>query len=122
MRRDDALGLESGEVQRFIADSVEEKAGKENAVIGVFRLTMKTGSDNFRESSVFDIMDMLREDRYEVIVYEPTVKEDSYKGFKVIHDFNEFTEKCDVIMANRFGPELEPVKDKVFCRDIFRRD
>ena len=108
--------------KRFIADSVEEKAGKENAVIGVFRLTMKTGSDNFRESSVFDIMDMLREDRYEVIVYEPTVKEDSYKGFKVIHDFNEFTEKCDVIMANRFGPELEPVKDKVFCRDIFRRD
>lgn len=108
--------------KRFITDSVEEKAGKENAVIGVFRLTMKTGSDNFRESSVFDIMDMLKEEHYEVIVYEPTVKEDSYKGFRVIHNFTEFTEKCDVIMANRFGPELEPVKDKVFCRDIFRRD
>ncbi len=108
--------------KRFIADSVEEKAGKENAVIGVFRLTMKTGSDNFRESSVFDIMDMLKVDNYEVIIYEPTVKEDSYNGFRVNSDFSEFTEKCDVIMANRFGLELEPVKDMVFCRDIFRRD
>ena len=108
--------------KRFIADTVEKESGKEGAVIGIYRLIMKSGSDNFRESSVFDIMKMLRGDGYEVIVYEPTVKDDSFNGWKLDNDLQSFMERCDIIMANRMSSELDPVKDKVFCRDVFNRD
>lgn len=108
--------------KRFIADTVEKEANKEGAVIGIFRLIMKSGSDNFRESSVFDIMKMLRGDGYEVIVYEPTVKEDTFNGWTLDNDLRSFMERCDIIMANRMSSELDPVRDKVFCRDVFNRD
>ena len=108
--------------KRFIADTVEKEANKENAVIGIFRLIMKSGSDNFRESSVFDIMKMLRGDGYEVIVYEPTIKDDTFNGWTLDNDLQSFIKRCDVIMANRMSSELNPVKDKVFCRDVFNRD
>ncbi len=108
--------------KRFIADTVEKEANKEGAVIGIFRLIMKSGSDNFRESSVFDIMKMLRGDGYEVIVYEPTVKEETFNGWTLDNDLQSFMKRCDIIMANRMSSELDPVKDKVFCRDVFNRD
>ena len=108
--------------KRFIADTVEKKADKGGAVIGIYRLIMKSGSDNFRESSVFDIMKMLRGDGYEVIVYEPTVKDDTFNGWKLDNDLQSFMERCDIIMANRMSSELDPVRDKVFCRDVFNRD
>lgn len=108
--------------KRFIADTVEQKAGKKEATIGIYRLIMKSGSDNFRESSVFDIMKMIRNDGYDVIVYEPTVKDDAYNDWKIVNDLDTFTTESDIILANRFNQELDPVKDKVFCRDIFNRD
>lgn len=108
--------------KRFIADTVEQKARKKEATIGIYRLIMKSGSDNFRESSVFDIMRMIRNDGYDVIVYEPTVKDDAYNDWKIVNDLDTFTTKSDIILANRFNQELDPVKDKVFCRDIFNRD
>ena len=108
--------------KRFIADTVEKEANKEGAVIGIFRLIMKSGSDNFRESSVFDIMKMLRGDGYEVIVYEPTVKDETFNGWALDNDLQSFMKRCDIIMANRMSSELDPVKDKVFCRDVFNRD
>ncbi len=115
--------VESNDVRkRFIADTVEQKAGKKEATIGIYRLIMKSGSDNFRESSVFDIMRMIRNDGYNVIVYEPTVKDDAYNDWKIVNDLDTFTTKSDIILANRFNQELDPVKDKVFCRDIFNRD
>ena len=115
--------VESNDVRkRFIADTVEQKAGKKEATIGIYRLIMKSGSDNFRESSVFDIMRMIRNDGYNVIVYEPTVKDDAYNDWKIVNDLDTFTTESDIILANRFNQELDPVKDKVFCRDIFNRD
>ena len=108
--------------KRFIADTVEKEVNKEGAVIGIFRLIMKSGSDNFRESSVFDIMKMLRGDGYEVIVYEPTVKEETFNGWSLDNDLQSFMKRCDIIMANRMSSELNPVRDKVFCRDVFNRD
>ena len=108
--------------KRFIADAVERKADKDGSTIGIYRLIMKSGSDNFRESSVFDIMKMLRGDGYNVIVYEPTVKEEKFNGWDIVNDFDAFCDQSDVIMANRMASDLDPVKDKVFCRDIFNRD
>ena len=101
---------------------MEQKASKKEATIGIYRLIMKSGSDNFRESSVFDIMRMIRNDGYNVIVYEPTVKDDAYNDWKIVNDLDTFTTESDIILANRFNQELDPVKDKVFCRDIFNRD
>ena len=108
--------------KKFITDTVEKKTGKEGATIGIYRLIMKSGSDNFRESSVFDIMKMLRGDGYNVIVYEPTVDGESFNGWALDNDLKSFTERCDIIMANRMSSELDPVRDKVFCRDVFNRD
>lgn len=107
--------------KRFIADSVENMLdGK--GIVGIYRLVMKSGSDNFRESSVFDIMRMMRADGFDVIVYEPTVEGDSYDGWTVVNDLDEFKKRSGIVLANRFHRDLESVKDKVFCRDVFNRD
>ena len=108
--------------KKFVAETVEKESGKEGATIGIYRLIMKNGSDNFRESSVFDIMKKLRGDGYQILVYEPTVCGDYYKGWCLDNNLNSFIGKCDIIMANRMSSELENVRDKVFCRDIFNRD
>ena len=91
-------------------------------VVGIYRLTMKTGSDNFRASAIQEIIERLKDEGVEIIIYEPTLKADSYSDCQVIKDFETFSEEADVILANRLDSILEGVKDKVYTRDLYSRD
>lgn len=103
----------------FIAKSIINK--KPN-VVGIFRLTMKTDSDNFRQSAIQGIIERLQNQGIEVVIYEPELRENLFMGLKVIKDFNEFTIVSDLIVANRLTEELVAIKDKVYTRDVFTRD
>lgn len=113
----------------FVAERVLRKAGyhdrtpgSDKPIVGVYRLTMKAGSDNFRQSSIQGVLKRIKSRGVEVVIYEPTLKEDTFYGDRVLRNLEDFKSLCSVIIANRFADELEDCAEKVYTRDIYRRD
>lgn len=104
---------------RHIAEMVMERNPE---TVGIYRLTMKMDSDNFRASAIQGVIERLKEEDVEIIIYEPTLKAEEFNDCKVVNDFDTFAQKSDVILANRLEPKLEPIKSKVYTRDLYSCD
>ncbi len=102
-----------------VADSI---IAKKPNIVGIYRLTMKTNSDNFRQSAIQGVMKRIKAEGIEVVVYEPVLQEEKFYGSRVIKDFKEFKEIADVIVANRLTDDIKDVSEKVYTRDLFSRD
>lgn len=98
---------------------VSQILGREPKTVGVYRLTMKSKSDNFRESSIQDVMRRIASNNIRVVIFEPMLDCPEYEGFGVISDLKAFAEECDVIIANRMSPDLKPYTEKIYTRDLF---
>ncbi|MDA7834705.1 nucleotide sugar dehydrogenase [Methylophilaceae bacterium] len=114
-----AIVESNGLRKQFIADSIIAMKPK---VVGVYRLVMKEGSDNFRESSIQDVIDLIAREGIKVIIFEPLVESDKFGNFEVLNNFAEFSNKSEIILANRINKILTPFHNKVFTRDIYNSD
>lgn len=111
----------------FVADRIMSLArdrvtGNEDYIIGIYRLTMKANSDNFRKSAIQGIMKRIENANKTIVIYEPTLNVSEFYGHEVVKNLEEFKEKCTVIVANRMETELRGVEDKVYTRDLYMRD
>ena len=102
-----------------VADMILARQPK---TVGVYRLTMKSGSDNFRQSSIQGVISRLRERGVKVLIYEPTLSNESFEGMAIVADLTDFKSQSDVIIANRQNEELGDVSEKLYTRDVFVRD
>lgn len=105
--------------KKHVADMILKKNPK---TVGIYRLIMKSNSDNFRASAIQSVIKHLNESGVKIIIFEPTIKEDKFENFDVIHDLNEFKKMSDVIVVNRIDNQLDDVKDILYTRDVFSRD
>ena len=103
----------------FITSLIIKKSPK---IVGIYRLVMKSGSDNFRSSSIQGIISRLKKHEAKIVIYEPNYKEKTFLECKVINEFSIFKDICDTIIANRWSEQLEDVKDKCITRDIFHNN
>ena len=111
------------DANRTRKDHIAEMIIKKNpSVVGIYRLTMKNDSDNFRQSSIQGIMKRIKARGIEVVIYEPTLNDETFYNSRVVMDFNEFTAISDIIVCNRMSEQLNDVKDKVYTRDLYTRD
>ncbi|MDO4492075.1 MAG: UDP binding domain-containing protein [Lachnospiraceae bacterium] len=110
----------------FVAERIlkmaRERCNSGTPVVGVYRLTMKKDSDNFRQSSIHDVMEQIRENGVAMVIYEPYLERDTYFGCRVVRNLEEFNRISTVIIANRYAEELKDCNDKLYTRDLFRRD
>lgn len=105
--------------KEFISNQILKN---EPEVVGIHRLTMKTDSDNFRQAAIFDIMKQIRAEGVEVIIYEPTIKEEKFEGYRVVNDLDTFKSMTSGILANRLSEDIQDVSDKVYTRDVYNNN